>query len=106
MTRNRTGRYCEKSKRFPSHSGRRDLKVGHGYGDISAASLSRAGCDTQAAKAWKLQRGTSNIEAENGAEKIELEALDPAYGETKIPCDGDKHATLGRRNSKPSAVIR
>lgn len=66
----------------------------------------RAGDDPEASKPGQLQCGASEVEAENGAEKVELESLDPADCYTDITSERNIDPCAGRRHPNPSTIVR
>src|SRR4051812_38363824 len=53
----------------------------------------------------KLQGWPAQIEPENAAEKIQLDALDPADGQAQIAPERSEYAGAGRREAEPFAPI-
>src|SRR3954453_18623137 len=72
--------------------------------DCSVIAL-RAGRDSQAAYAWKFQRGAADVEAEHRAEEIDLDPLDPADGHAEIARQRGVEPGAGRRDAGPASAI-
>src|ERR1700730_17804231 len=53
----------------------------------------------------KLEGGPAQIEAEDAAEKIQLDAFDPADREAEIASERREHASAGRREAEPGAAV-
>src|ERR1700730_6567061 len=62
--------------------------------------------DTQPANPRKFERRSTNIDAQNGAKKIQFNPLDPSNRQTKITPKGCIDAGSGRRYAEPFTLIR
>src|SRR4051812_31057043 len=72
---------------------------------IRRTSSSRRKRQAKTAEAGKLEGRPAQIEPKDAAEKIQLDAFDPAHGEAQIASEGSKQAGAGRREAEPFAAV-
>lgn len=71
-------------------------------GRCSTEPSLEAGRDPEASEPWKFERGAPDVEAQHGAEEIQLESFHPADGHANVA--GERHEDAGA--GSPSGVGR
>src|SRR3954453_21568370 len=75
---------------------------------VSRARARRRGVasrrEAEAAEARQLEGGAADVDAEHGAEKIDLNTFDPAQRQAEIAAEGGADAGAGRREADDFAA--